>query len=171
MTHRRKMLLVLLLTFGTVGCDQATKQMAVSHLRDAPGLTYLGGLLELRYAENAGGFLSFGASIPDAARFAVFTVGVGFLLLGMLAMALLSRKLRTWEVLALTALAAGGLSNWLDRVMNDGRVVDFMILQAGPLRTGVFNVADVVIMAAIPLWLLSARSRKQSHGDESPDAS
>lgn len=169
MAPRRRLMLVLLVTLGTVGCDQGTKQMAVSHLRGAPSVAYLGGLFELRYAENAGGFLSFGASIPDGLRFALFTVGVAFFLLAMLVVAVMSRKLAVWDTLALLALAAGGASNWIDRVMNDGRVVDFMVLQAGPLRTGVFNVADVVIMAAIPMWLFSARGPRETGAGESPD--
>jgi signal peptidase II len=50
---------------------------------------------------------------------------------------------------------AGGLGNLLDRLTHGGRVVDFMQLRAGPLRTGVFNVADVALMAGIGLVLLA----------------
>lgn len=157
MTPRRRILLVLALTLGTIGCDHATKRLAVDHLRGTPGHSYLGGMVQLRYAENQGGFLSLGASMDDNLRFFVFTVGVGILLLALLGMALWHRRMGTAEVLAMTALAAGGISNWIDRATNDGRVVDFLILQAGPLRTGVFNVADVVIMAAIPLLFFTGR--------------
>lgn len=160
MTPRRRLLLVLACTFGTIGCDHATKQLAIEHLRGAPGHSFLGGLLQLRYAENQGGFLSLGAGMDDTMRFLVFTVGVGVLLLGLLGMALWSRRMGMPEVLAITALAAGGISNWIDRATNDGKVVDFLILQAGPLRTGVFNVADVVIMAAVPLLFLAGRQKQ-----------
>lgn len=163
-------MLVLLVTFGTVGCDQATKQMAVEYLRGAQATTHLRGLVELRYAENSGGFLSLGAFTSDVTRFALFTLGVGALLLAMFATVVLSRKLGVWERLALVALVAGGVSNWIDRLANDGRVVDFIILHAGPLRTGVFNVADVVIMAAIPLWLANTRSRRKERSQHSRTA-
>lgn len=159
MTFRRRLLLVLTCTLGTIGCDQATKRLAVDHLRDTPGMSLLGGVVQLRHAENSGGFLSFGASLTPALRFALFTVAVGLLLVGMLVAVVLSSRMHVLERLALVALAAGGLSNWIDRVTNDGRVVDFLILQGGPLRTGVFNVADVVIMAAIPLWLWRSKRR------------
>jgi signal peptidase II len=43
-------------------------------------------------------------------------------------------------------ILAGGFGNLYDRALNDGRVVDFMHFQLGPLETGVFNVADVAIM-------------------------
>ena len=41
--------------------------------------------------------------------------------------------------------AAGGASNWIDRVMH-GSVIDFMNVGIGPFRTGIFNVADMAIM-------------------------
>ncbi len=46
-------------------------------------------------------------------------------------------------------ILAGGFGNLYDRAVNDGRVVDFMLLQIGPLKTGVFNVADIAILAGL----------------------
>jgi signal peptidase II len=40
---------------------------------------------------------------------------------------------------------AGGASNLLDRITY-GKVIDFMNVGLGPLRTGIFNVADMAIM-------------------------
>jgi signal peptidase II len=48
---------------------------------------------------------------------------------------------------------AGGISNWIDRVVN-GSVVDFMNVGVGWLRTGIFNFADVAIMLGITLFVL-----------------
>ena len=58
-------------------------------------------------------------------------------------------------VAAVIALVVGGgLSNLIDRLLNEGRVVDFMQLGIGPLRTGVFNVADVAIMGGLAVMLV-----------------
>ena len=53
-------------------------------------------------------------------------------------------------------IASGGFSNWIDRARFEGSVVDFMNLGLGslrigsfPLRTGVFNVADLAILGGI----------------------
>jgi hypothetical protein len=43
----------------------------------------------------------------------------------------------------------------IDRVFNDGAVVDFMIVGTGPLHTGVFNVADMAITAGVFLVVFS----------------
>jgi signal peptidase II len=40
-------------------------------------------------------------------------------------------------------------------MINDGRVVDFMVVRVGDLQTGVFNIADVVIIAGFGLILIS----------------
>ncbi|MHB9099271.1 MAG: signal peptidase II, partial [Syntrophales bacterium] len=39
-----------------------------------------------------------------------------------------------------------GIGNLIDRILNDGAVIDFMNIEVGGLRTGIFNIADVVIM-------------------------
>jgi signal peptidase II len=51
-----------------------------------------------------------------------------------------------WLVLGLSLFVAGGASNWIDRLLR-GSVVDFLIIGIGPVRTGVFNVADAAIMS------------------------
>ena len=63
-----------------------------------------------------------------------------------------------WPTLALIGMAlfvAGGSSNLLDRLTR-GSVIDFMNVGIGPLRTGIFNVADVAIMLGVGLVLLAS---------------
>jgi signal peptidase II len=145
---------------GTVGCDQATKQLAISQLRDEPAQTFLGGILRLSFAENPGAFLGLGGSLSRPVQFWLLTAGVGLLLLSMLVYAVTSRRITRLHVVAIALIAGGGVGNLIDRVMNDGRVVDFMNLGIGSLRTGIFNVADVAIMLGGGLLLLAAREPK-----------
>jgi signal peptidase II len=48
---------------------------------------------------------------------------------------------------------AGGASNLLDRILY-GTVIDFMNVGIGPLRTGIFNVADMAIMLGAGILVL-----------------
>jgi signal peptidase II len=57
------------------------------------------------------------------------------------------------HVVALGLVAGGGLANWLDRVVDDGAVTDFVSLGIGTLRTGIFNLADVAIVLGVLLLL------------------
>lgn len=76
--------------------------------------------------------------------------------------ALFARGLSRRQVIALSLIASGGIGNWIDRLTNDGRVTDFLNVGIGNLRTGVFNVADMVLMAGVALYLLDASIRSRS---------
>ena len=49
-------------------------------------------------------------------------------------------------------MIGGGAGNLIDRLRFGGRVTDFIYLAAGPLHTGVFNIADMAITGGV-LWL------------------
>jgi signal peptidase II len=74
--------------------------------------------------------------------------------LGLLYGAVFMRRLDAWRAVALALLAASGLGNLIDRVMQHGLVTDFLNVGIGPLRTGIFNVADMVGMIGIAIFLL-----------------
>ena len=143
----------LALLLLTVGCDRVTKRMAADNLADRPPQSYLSGIVRLEYAENPGAFLSMGSELPDWARFSIFRIGVG---VALIAVALVAVKKR-WVGMPLAGaslVVAGGVSNLADRLMR-GSVVDFMSIGIGPVRTGIFNVADVAILVGGALIALA----------------
>jgi signal peptidase II len=143
---------LLVVAVATIGCDRVTKHLAAVTLADAPARSFLGDTVRLDYAENAGGFLSLGAGLPAPVRTAVFTVATGLMLLTVIAAAVRFRW-RGWLLAGLTLFVAGGASNWLDRVLH-GRVIDFMNVGLGPVRTGIFNVADLAVMLGLAFVVL-----------------
>ena len=154
--------MIVLLVAGTVGCDRATKHFAVQKLAGLPTHSYFADTLRLGYAENAGGFLSLGADLPAAVRTIIFTSATGVLLV--LLIAAVWRK--GWDrrrTVALSLFIAGGASNWIDRFAT-GKVVDFLNLGIGSVRTGVFNVADVAIMAGVALLLVAELRTSRAPG-------
>ena len=156
-------MIIFLITLTCVGCDQATKLAAKQHLRNGPVYSYAGDTVRFQYAENTGAFLSLGASLAEPLRQLYFTVLVGIFLLGLIAYLLLSRELTPFAVSCLSFVAAGGVSNLIDRIAYDGRVVDFLNVGIGPLRTGIFNIADMAItFGALFLLLETIRSAKSS---------
>jgi signal peptidase II len=141
---------------STIGCDRVTKHMATVLLADKPAQSFFADSVRLVYAENTGGFLSLGAELPPVARTSLFTVMTGLVLV-ILLVTLLRSRWSLWRALGLALFIAGGVSNWVDRVVS-GSVVDFMNVGVGWLRTGIFNVADVAIMLGIALFVLSELS-------------
>lgn len=158
MTQGRKVLMVCVVLFTTLGCDQATKRIAIETLKppqDYPAVErrVIGEFFVLKYAENTGAFLSLGSTLPDGPRFWLLTVFTGAILAGLSVILWRNAHLEVYEVAAMALLLSGGTGNLIDRVFRDGTVVDFMILSLGTLRTGVFNVADVAVMAGIFLLI------------------
>jgi signal peptidase II len=156
-------LVLVAVLIATIGCDRVTKQLATRTLAGAPDRAFLAGTIRVAYAENTGGFLSVGADWSAGGRAAIFVVATGLLLVGM-ALAMVLYRWDRWSLLGATLFLAGGASNWLDRVQH-GRVVDFLNLGVGPLRTGVFNVADIAILTGLVL-LLGLEVRKPATPDD-----
>lgn len=153
----KRMLILLFVLLSCVGCDQATKLLAQQHLAAAPIQEYGNGLFRLIYAENSGAFLGLGATLSPGMRFWIFVVLAALLLVGIGVAALrFSSKTPIQVVMALALILGGGLSNLIDRILNEGRVIDFMQIGIPQLRTGIFNVADMALMAGLGLMLISA---------------
>src|SRR5262249_18454372 len=131
-------------------------RIAADTLAGAPDRSYLAGTITVLYAENTGGFLSLGSELPPRSRTAVFVVGTGLILV-VVAVGLLRSRPDLWSLVGATLFVAGGASNWIDRVPR-GTVVDFLNVGIGPVRTGVFNVADMAILGGLVV-LMAAQLR------------
>lgn len=155
MKFTKRLILMLIVLISCVGCDQATKSIAVSHLPAMKTFSYLGDTLRLQLSYNRGAFLSMGHSLPEFFRHLIFTVATCFILLGALIFALSSKSGTFSTILAISLFIAGGVGNLIDRILHDGTVVDFLNVGIGPLRTGIFNIADVAIMGGAVLLLFT----------------
>lgn len=159
MSFAKRLALILFVLVSCIGCDQITKSFAQSYLPVAETRSYLGNTVRLQLAHNAGAFLSLGASLPKSWRLALFGLFVGALLLGLLAYVLYAKNIPLAVLVALALVFAGGFSNLIDRLMHSGYVVDFINLGIGPLRTGIFNVADMLISIGVLILLISGFRR------------
>jgi signal peptidase II len=152
--NQRRWAVASLLLLWTVACDQATKHVAASSFIDVIPYTLVGGFVELFYSENSGAFLGLGSDFHHQTRFWLFTVGVGGLLL--VFSTRLFRATRLVELVGWSLVIGGGASNLIDRLTRDGRVVDFLRIGVGDLRTGIFNVADAAIVLGLACLFTSA---------------
>jgi len=156
---RLRLVALLTVLLPCVACDQVTKSLATATLQGAGPSRLLGGLFTLTFAENPGAFLGLGGGLPDGLRLALFSgvVGIG---LAVAAMWLVWARLPLVAFLGGALMIAGGVGNLIDRIGRpDHRVVDFAVISVGPLRTGVFNVADVHIMLGAALLMVGAWRR------------
>lgn len=158
----KRIVLTVIVLISCVGCDQASKSVVQSLLSETDVWSFWGDTVRLQLAHNHGAFLSLGSSFPENLRDGLFSLGVAGILIALLGYILFSKLASPSSILAYALLLAGGLGNLIDRVMYGGYVVDFINIGVGPLRTGVFNVADVVVVVgALMLLTGMPRANKQ----------
>ena len=154
----RRFVVVILTLSCCVGCDQVSKSAARSMLHSGVTESLFADSLRFQLTENPGSFLSLGASLPEQLRFTLFTAAVAVILVGVVCAALFARRLSTTLFVALALIAGGGTSNLIDRLIHDGRVTDFLNVGIGALRTGIFNLADMAILAGALLLVVRMRA-------------
>jgi len=148
---RRGALLALIVILLAI--DQETKILAREKLRGHSPKHF--GVVTLIYAENTGAFLSIGSNLPRRLRATIFD-GIVTIALAAAAIVLFRGRMQSrGDEVALALIIAGGVGNLIDRLRFAGRVTDFFYLAAGPLHTGVFNIADMAITFGVAWLLLS----------------
>ena len=160
MPRLKRIILVFLVLFSCVGCDQTTKAAARRYLPRNEILSFAGDTLRLHYAENKGGFLGMGSALPEKIRCFLFTAGIGVFIVAALYYLLVS-QLPTVTVAALSLICGGGCGNLIDRIAHGGYVIDFLNVGVGGLRTGIFNIADVAIVAGAFLIVIRGIRQKR----------
>lgn len=164
-----KSTVIFVLLFLIFAVDQATKYWAVTNLMGRTAIPYFNGLFQFVYAENPGAFLGLGGGWSRETRFIIFAMIVFFGLGGML-WYLLKRENLKINLFAYTFILAGGFGNLWDRVFHDdGHVIDFMLIEiVGPLRTGVFNIADIFIVVGVLMALFGEYLMKKNLPETGP---
>lgn len=157
MSIKSRIKIILLALIITIGLDQYTKYLATEHLMERlGGYSWFDGFFRLIYAENEGAFLSLGSETTGWLKYLGLYIFPVILLFGLLWYLLKNQSLTKSQILALSLVLGGGISNIFDRLLY-GKVVDFMIMGFEKLKTGVFNIADVAIMTGLFLLIFSRK--------------
>ncbi len=159
MTRCRVLLFVVAL-LAAAGCDHATKRLAREVLAETSAVSLVADTIRFELAFNPGGFLSFGENLPAAVRSLFFLAVVPLGLLLVCVLLFRAGPLPGAALVGLGLVAGGGLANWVDRLVHGGAVTDFVSLGLGPLRTGIFNVADVSVLVGAAVLLLASRANR-----------
>ncbi|RMD99821.1 MAG: signal peptidase II [Calditrichaeota bacterium] len=150
---RSRFVLAILIIVTSLGCDQATKKLAQTTLPRWHSLSFFGDTVRLQYVENPGVAFSIGAQWPENVRWWLFSVGQGLFLLILAAHFLRNLTLQRCQFFGFALILGGGFGNFFDRIFRDGRVIDFLNIGFGNLRTAIFNVADISITTGLLLLI------------------
>lgn len=134
--------------------DMLTKILAdvYFNLPDSPNkIEVIPGYLDFRISYNQGMAFSMGESAPAAAKIALVT-GTGVLFVALFALYLFADKRRAWLRVSLLFVVAGGLGNFIDRILYLADpallagVRDMVRLKIWFMDFGVCNFADFFIV-------------------------
>lgn len=162
MSIAKRLVMIFSVLVSCVGCDQSTKSVAQSMLSETAGWSFLGDTVRFQLAHNPGAFLGLGASLPEAWRVGVLSICVAGMLVALLGYTLFAKSVSPSSIFAIALLLAGGVGNLIDRLMYDGYVIDFINIGIGPLRTGIFNVADIAVTAGVLIFMVDSLHEKNN---------
>lgn len=136
---------IALLIIGNIAIDQISKILIRIYVNYNEIIPLIGDTFIMTKVENSGAFLGMGSDLSPVIRLLVLLL-LPILVLGYLIYFILKTKeLDRYSIIALTAIAGGGIANVYDRIVY-GEVTDFLHIDFGGIfRTGIFNIADVSV--------------------------
>lgn len=134
------MILSLLLSAVLVGIDRLTKWLVVENMELHNSIHLI------KFGDTE--VLNFSYYLNDGSAFSMFEgqtemlICVTSLMIGaMLCAMVLKHVRRPWYILSFALIIGGGVGNLIDRIFNEGNVVDFIDVRI--INFAIFNFADI----------------------------
>ncbi len=146
-----RIVLILLIITVNIGCDQFSKKIVKRSVFPYETIHVLNDHVTLTRVENSGAFLSAGDSMSKTSKKIFLTlIPIIAMILGLVYLFL--KPVSNNMLVGLCFVIGGGVGNLFDRILY-GSVTDFLYVKFGFFQTGIFNMADVSIMAGMSIIL------------------
>jgi len=149
-----KMFFLFILIGMNIGCDQITKNEVRHNIQKNEIIKVIDSNLILTNVENTGAAMSLGSKLPSFHKLVVLKIFPILLMLGLIGYLLKKTELPRIHQIALAFIIGGGIGNLIDRIKFNS-VTDFLFIEIGPLKTGIFNMADVSIVFGVAIIFIS----------------
>jgi signal peptidase II len=154
-----RLVFLLALVALNIVCDQVSKIIIRNKVEYDENIIIIKNHFMITKVENTGAFLSAGNNLPDAVRFILLSI-LPIIVLGYGLFYLIYKiNLPIIMQIGMCFLIGGGIGNVYDRIVY-GSVTDFLHLDFGLFRTGIFNLADLSIMTGISILLIHSIKQK-----------
>ena len=144
---------ILVLAISVV-LDQITKAVARATLQPSLPVSVLNNFIRLDYVENTGAFMGMSANWPSAVRFTILIIVAALIVVILLSFTVRSRLLNMAQLIGMSLIVAGGLGNLIDRIFRNGSVTGFVSVGLPTIRTGMFNLAHVLVVVGAAVLIL-----------------
>lgn len=152
--------LILLLILMNIGCDQVSKYIVRGNIEYYQQVELIKDNLILTKVENTGGFLGLGSAIHPLLKKILFLGFPALVLIILMGFILTRTRDNFYFNTGISFIIGGGIGNIFDRIVH-GSVTDFLHIDIGIFRTGIFNLADVSIMFGTAFILIYNLTKKR----------
>ncbi|ALJ05232.1 lipoprotein signal peptidase [Pseudalgibacter alginicilyticus] len=162
MTLSKRSIYIISVVILTIALDQISKFWVRINVAAGSQSEIIGQFFTLHNVENEGAFLGMGSELNETLRVILLLI-LPIVVLGFVLRYIFKDKtLDNWSIFAFSSIIGGGLGNVYDRIIY-GSVTDFWHIDlGGPLRTGIFNMADLsVTTGMIILVFVSFKKKKK----------
>ena len=163
--HVIRALIITAIVLINIGCDQVSKDIVRKNINTQEVIHVIQSNFVLMKVENTGAAMSSGANLPPVIKIILLQIFPALVLLFLFIWILTNAKFSKLRIVGLCFIIGGGIGNLYDRILY-GSVTDFMYMELGFLKTGIFNMADVSVSLGTILilieWLMDSRKKNQS---------
>jgi signal peptidase II len=153
-------IVILFILALNIGCDQASKSIVRHKMNYYDQIGFLHNHITLSKVENTGAFLSLGDTLSGPLKMILLNILPLLAVAAGLIFILVKTNINKVTLLAIILIIGGGFGNIYDRIAH-GSVTDFMHINFGFFQTGIFNVADMSIMAGMFIILIHTYVKKK----------
>jgi signal peptidase II len=146
---------IILLVIANIAVDQISKFWVRAVVEPYSSSPIIGDYLTLRNVENEGAFLGMGSDLNDTLRLILLLIIPAVILLFVLFYMFKEKQMDKLSLIGFSCVVGGGIANVFDRFVHSS-VTDFLFIDLGFVRTGIFNIADLSVTTGMILILWSS---------------
>jgi len=157
---------IILLVITNIAIDQISKFWVRAVVEPYSSSPIIGDYLTLRNVENEGAFLGMGSDLNDTLRLILLLIIPAVVLLFVLFYMFKEKQMDKLSLIGFSCVVGGGIANVFDRFVHSS-VTDFLFIDLGFVRTGIFNIADLSVTTGMILILWASFKHRKKDKAES----
>ena len=135
--------------------DQLSKFWIRNNVESYNEIELIGSFFTLIRVENSGAFLGMGSELSYIPKLILLIIFPIVVLVAVSIYIYMDKKLDNLSLVGFSLIIGGGVANIFDRVVY-GSVTDFLYINLGFFKTGIFNIADLSVTTGIILILIAS---------------
>lgn len=152
--------LIILLVIANIAADQISKFWVRAVVEPYSSSPIIGDYFTLRNVKNEGAFLGMGGDLNPNLKLILLLIIPTAVLLFVLYYMFKEKQMDKLSLIGFSCVIGGGIANVFDRFVY-GKVTDFLFIDLGFVRTGIFNIADLSVTTGMVLILWAGLKQRK----------